>query len=89
MMCINDLKIGDKGIIDNLIGTSKLNKRLCALGCIKGTEIILKGKAPLGDPLILSIRGFDVAIRKKDATNILVSGAKEDNYDYNCAIRQS
>lgn len=69
-MCICDLKLGEKGIINRIHGDSKLAKRLSALGCIEGTEIELKRIAPLGDPLVLSLRGFDLAIRKKDAKNI-------------------
>lgn len=87
MMCINDLKYGDKAFIEDVIGSSNLNKRLLALGCIKGTEITFKGKAPLGDPILISIRGFDIAIRKKDAKNILISESKEDVYAYNCFAR--
>ncbi|MBC5625954.1 ferrous iron transport protein A [Clostridium sp. NSJ-49] len=72
-MCICDLKLGEKGIIDKINGDSKLAKRLFALGCIEGTEIELKRIAPLGDPIILNLRGFDLAIRKKDAKNICLT----------------
>lgn len=71
-MSICDLKIGQVARIYKIIGNDKLTKRLRALGCIEGTEIILKRIAPLGDPLLLSLRGFNIAIRKKDAKNILV-----------------
>ena len=72
-MCICDLKLGEKVIIDKINGDSKLAKRLSALGCIEGTEIELKRIAPLGDPIILNLRGFDLAIRKKDAKNIYLT----------------
>lgn len=67
-----NLKPGEHGIIDRIKGDSKLTKRLLALGCIEGTEIIMKMAAPLGDPLIINFRGFDLAIRKKDAKNIIL-----------------
>lgn len=67
-----NLKPGEHGIIDSIKGDSKLTKRLLALGCIEGTEIIMKMAAPLGDPLIINFRGFDLAIRKKDAKNIIL-----------------
>lgn len=67
-----NLKPGERGIIDSIKGDSKLTKRLLALGCIEGTEIIMKMTAPLGDPLIVNFRGFDLAIRKKDAKNIIL-----------------
>ncbi len=71
-MSICSLSPGEKGIISSIKGDSKLTKRLFALGCIEGTEVILKRKAPLGDPLIINFRGFDLAIRKKDAKLILL-----------------
>ncbi|MEG1002610.1 FeoA family protein [Clostridium sp.] len=67
-----NLKPGERGIINNIEGNSKLTKRLLALGCIEGTEILMKLVAPLGDPLIVNFRGFDLAIRKKDAKNIIL-----------------
>ncbi len=71
-MSICDLKPGEKGYIHSISGDEKLTKRLFALGLIKGTEILFKNAAPLGDPLIINIRGFNLAIRKNDAKNIFL-----------------
>lgn len=71
-MSICDLKLGQTGTIKTITGDTKLAKRLSALGCIEGTEIELKRVAPLGDPIIINLRGFDLAIRKKDAKNIFL-----------------
>lgn len=49
-------------------------RRLMDIGLTKGANVFVKGKAPLGDPLIINIRGFDLAIRKADAKNIIVEG---------------
>lgn len=70
MMTVYDLKVGEKGIIDNIYGNEKLAKRLLALGCINETEIEVRKIAPLGDPILVRFRGFDLAIRKSDAKNI-------------------
>lgn len=72
-MCICDLELGQKGTIKSISGNIDLAKRLSALGCIEGTEVELKRIAPLGDPIILTLRGFDLAIRKKDAKNIFLT----------------
>lgn len=72
-MSLYDLNLGEKAIIKYINGDDKLTKRLLALGCIEGTEIELKRIAPLGDPLIVNLRGFDLAIRKKDAKNIFLA----------------
>lgn len=70
MMTVYDLKVGQKGIINNIDGNEKLAKRLLALGCIDNTEIEIKKVAPFGDPILVRFRGFDLAIRKSDAKNI-------------------
>ncbi|MGL4914130.1 MAG: FeoA family protein [Romboutsia sp.] len=69
-MTVYDLKVGQKGIIDDINGNEKLAKRLLALGCINNTEIEIKKVAPFGDPILVRFRGFDLAIRKSDAKNI-------------------
>jgi Fe2+ transport system protein A len=75
MMCICDLKPGNKGIVDKIEGNEKLAKRLLALGCIEGTEIEIRRTAPFGDPLIVNLRGYNLAIRKKDASFIYIKEA--------------
>ncbi|WP_142414714.1 FeoA family protein [Hathewaya massiliensis] len=71
-MCICDLNLGQKALISHIQGNEKLMKRLQALGCIEGTEICLCAKAPLGDPLVINMRGFNIALRKNDAKNIFI-----------------
>lgn len=80
MMSIYDLKPGESAYVSSIVGDEKLAKRLLALGAIEGTEIAVKAAAPLGDPIIINFRGFDLAIRKKDAKNIKVHNqpTKED-----------
>jgi len=73
-MSVFDLKPGQMGVIDTIGGDSKLAKRLLALGCIEGTNVTVKTTAPLGDPIIINLRGFNLAIRKNDAKNILIKG---------------
>ncbi|CEI71683.1 MULTISPECIES: FeoA family protein [Romboutsia] len=69
-MTVYDLKVGQRGTINNINGNEKLAKRLLALGCINNTEIEVKKVAPLGDPIVVRFRGLDLAIRKSDAKNI-------------------
>jgi ferrous iron transport protein A len=77
-MSICDLRPGQKALIEKVLGNEKLSKRLQALGCIEGTEIEMKTTAPFGDPIVVNLRGFDLAIRKNDAKNIHVKGAEND-----------
>lgn len=74
-MSILELKPGQKAYINKIYGNNKLSKRLLALGCIEGTPVFLKRTAPLGDPIVINFRGFDIAIRKKDARNIHIKEA--------------
>ncbi|WP_443661937.1 FeoA family protein [Clostridium sp.] len=71
-MSIYDLKPGDKALIQSVCGDEKFAKRLLALGFIEGTEVKLIATAPLGDPIIINLRGFNIAIRKNDAKNISI-----------------
>ncbi|AUS96711.1 ferrous iron transport protein A [Clostridium thermosuccinogenes] len=71
-MSINDLKTGQSAVIHAIGGNPKLAKRLKALGYIEGTRVTVRGSAPLGDPIIIKLRGFDIALRRKDAEFIKV-----------------
>jgi ferrous iron transport protein A len=73
-MSISDLRPGQMAVIDNINGDIRFSKRLQALGCIEGTEVTVKTCAPFGDPIIINLRGFNLAIRKKDAKNIKIKG---------------
>nr|WP_074127362.1 ferrous iron transport protein A [Clostridioides difficile] len=69
-MTVYNLKLGQKGIIDNIAGNEKLMKRLLALGLIDGTEVEVKKIAPLNDPIVIRFRGFDLAIRTVSYTHL-------------------
>lgn len=72
-MNICNLNPGEKAYIDTIINDDKkLAKRLMALGCIEGTEVTFKNTAPLGDPIIINLKGSNLALRKKDAKNICI-----------------
>lgn len=71
-MTLNEVAIGEEVVVSSVFGDTKLTKRLLALGCVSGTKVVVKKVAPLGDPMLISFRGFDLAIRKKDAKNINV-----------------
>ena len=72
-MNIYGMRIGETGTIKEVLGDPKLAKRLKALGCVKGTQVKVKLVAPLGDPILITFRGFDLAIRKNDAKNIYLN----------------
>ncbi|MBF0295714.1 MAG: ferrous iron transport protein A [Magnetococcales bacterium] len=72
-MTLADLQIGHIVRIEKLLGDAISKRRLMALGLVRGKEITLENKAPLGDPGIYSILGYRLSIRNDDARNVLVS----------------
>ncbi len=69
-MTLDKLEIGREGIITEVGGAGALRCRLLDMGLIPGTKVKIVKIAPLGDPIELSIRGYDLSIRKDDAKNI-------------------
>ena len=63
---------GQRATVIRLNGEGVLKRRIMDMGITKGTEIFVKKTAPLGDPLELTVRGYQLSIRKKDAEMIIV-----------------
>lgn len=71
-MTLSEAKHGKMVRIDSL-GNSKLKNRLMTMGLIPGTHVEILNSAPLGDPIALRLRSYNLALRKNDAAKILVS----------------
>ena len=69
-MTINDLQIGEEGIIKNVTGEGVLRLRFLDMGLIPRTKVKIQKIAPLGDPIQISIRGYELTIRREDAEKI-------------------
>jgi len=69
---LDQLKCGEKGVIQRYSGAGLLQGRLKELGLVRGTTVMLERFAPLGDPLEISVRGYHLAVRKGDAAQIVV-----------------
>ena len=69
-MKLNELKQGQSAKIVNISGAAATKRRLMELGLTRNAVIIMKKTAPLGDPLELHVRVYDLTIRKKDAAGI-------------------
>ena len=70
MKTLKDLGIGEKGTIAKIGTTGALKQRFMDMGITKGTEVKVVKIAPLGDPIEIVIRGYNLSIRKMDAENI-------------------
>ena len=67
-----DAKIGEAVKVQKLAGTGAIKRRLMDMGITKGVEIYLRKVAPLGDPLEVTLRGYELSLRKSEAENVLV-----------------
>ena len=72
MKTLRDVKIGQTAVIKRLHGEGALQRRLMDMGLTKGTEVYVRKVAPLGDPLELTVRGYELSVRKGDAELIEV-----------------
>lgn len=66
-MTLRDIKVGSKCIVKKIHGEGALKRRIMDMGITKGVEIYVRKVAPLGDPIEIKVRGYELSIRKNDA----------------------
>lgn len=71
-MTLNEVPVGGVCTVTKLNGTGKLRRRIMDMGITKGVEIKVVKIAPLGDPMELNVRGYELSIRKNEAEIIEV-----------------
>ena len=74
MRTLKQVKCGETVSVVKLTGEGALKRRIMDMGITKGTEIYVRKVAPLGDPLEVNVRGYELSIRKSEAENIQVAG---------------
>ena len=75
---LNELRNGDRGIIERITGTGRFRQRLMEMGFVPGTEIVVQKYAPLKDPIEYVLKGYHVSLRHEEAERVLVRGAEEE-----------
>ena len=70
MKLLSQLSVGEKGIVKSVQGEGAVRRRLFDMGITSGTEIYLRKKAPLGDPIEISLRGYELTLRKAEAAHV-------------------
>ncbi len=70
MKTLKDARVGSTVTVARLNGTGALKRRIMDMGVTKGTDIYIRKVAPLGDPIEVTIRGYELSIRKADAEMI-------------------
>ena len=72
MKTLKDVAVGDKAIVKRLSGEGALKRRIMDMGVTKGVEVLVRRVAPFGDPIEVTVRGYELSLRKAEAENILV-----------------
>lgn len=73
MKTLRDVKVGETASVVKLHGEGALKRRIMDMGVTRGIEIYVRKVAPLGDPIEITLRGYELSIRKADAELIEVS----------------
>ena len=71
-MTLRDAKIGDTVTVKKLTGEGAVKRRIMDMGLTKGTSVTVRKVAPLGDPIEVTVRGYELSIRKADAEMVEV-----------------
>ena len=72
MKTLRDVKVGETATIVRLHGEGALKRRIMDMGLTRGTEVFVRKVAPLGDPMELTVRGYELSVRRGDAELIEV-----------------
>lgn len=70
MRTLKEAKVGDIVTVTKLQGAGSVKRRIMDMGITKGVQIFVRKVAPLGDPIELNVRGYELSIRKADAQMI-------------------
>ena len=70
MKTLKDLKVGESAMVVRLHGQGAVRRRIMDMGITRGTVVKVRKVAPLGDPFELTVRGYELSIRKADAQMI-------------------
>ncbi len=67
MKSLRDVKVGETSRVVKIHGEGKVKRRIMDMGITKGCEIYVRKVAPLGDPVEVTVRGYELSLRKADA----------------------
>ena len=72
MKTLKDCKPGDSIVVKKLHGEGAIKRRIMDMGLTKGAAIVVRKVAPLGDPIEINVRGYELSLRKEDAEMVEV-----------------
>lgn len=71
-MTLGDVKVGSTVVVTKIEGDSAYKRRIMDMGITKGSELYIRKVAPLGDPVEITVRGYELSVRKNDAQCVQV-----------------
>ena len=71
-MTLGDAKVGSTVVVTKIGGDSAYKRRIMDMGITKGSELYIRKVAPLGDPVEITVRGYELSVRKDDAQCVQV-----------------
>ncbi len=71
-MTLRDVPVGELARVKKLSGEGAIKRHIMDMGITKGVEVFVRKVAPLGDPLEVTVRGYELSLRKSEAENVLV-----------------
>ena len=72
MKTLRDAKVGETVVVERIQGSGAVKRRIMDMGITKGVEIYIRKIAPLGDPVEVMVRGYELSLRKEDAKMIVL-----------------
>ena len=72
MKTLRDAKVGETVVVEKIQGSGAVKRRIMDMGITKGVEIYIRKIAPLGDPVEVMVRGYELSLRKQDAKMIVL-----------------
>ena len=64
---LSEFGVGERGVVKTVSGEGRIRRRLFDMGVTPGAEVMLRKKAPLGDPIEVTLRGYELTLRKSEA----------------------
>ena len=73
---LSEFSVGEKGTVRAVSGEGRIRRRMFDMGVTPGADVMLRKKAPLGDPLEVTIRGYELTLRKSEAACVVTEVTK-------------
>lgn len=67
---LDEFRIGESGVVKSVVGEKRIKRRLFDMGITNGANVYLRKKAPLGDPMEITVRNYELTLRKTEASCI-------------------